>query len=92
MSSTLNDILWEDLVNAQRQLRKCLDSLQTLQGAVEDGRLDDPTRLDSNRLNHLLVLAELLYAEIQPWVDERVGVRRNGHQPANGARATTATV
>ena len=68
MPSALNDILWEDLTSAQRHLRKSLDALQTLQGAIEDGHLDDPTRLDSNRLNHLLVLAELLYAEIQPWV------------------------
>ncbi len=91
MPSALNDILWEDLTSAQRHLRKSLDALQTLQGAIEDGHLDDPTRLDSNRLNHLLVLAELLYAEIQPWVEERVGMRRNGHQP-NSTRATTAAV
>ena len=92
MSSALNGILWEDLVSAQQRLRSSLAALEMLQSAVESGRLGEPTRLDSRRLNHLLVLAELLHAEIQPWMDEHIGVRRNGHQSAGGVHAPqTAT-
>ncbi len=92
MSSAVNGILWEDLVSAQHRLRSALDALQMLQSAIENGRLGEPTRPDSRRLNHLLVLAELLHAEIQPRVDEHVGVRRNGHQPAGGTHAPQAAI
>ena len=79
-SSSVDRILWEDLETAQQQLRRSLAALERLEQAIDQGQIDQPTRPDVRHLNRLAVLADLLLSEIQPWVDERAGVRRNGHR------------
>lgn len=66
----MSSILWEDLSEAQSRIGKALSALQTLQRAIEEGLVDQPTHQDSKRLNRLMVLAELLYSEIRPWTSE----------------------
>lgn len=65
----LHSIFWEDLDNAQTRIQQAMTALQSLQNAIQTGQIDQPTRQDSKRLNRLMVLAELLYAEIRPWND-----------------------
>ncbi len=60
----LHSIFWEDLDNAQTRIQQAMTALQSLQNAIQTGQIDQPTRQDSKRLNRLMVLAELLYAEI----------------------------
>ncbi len=70
MQADLHSILWEDLTEAQSRIHKTLAALQTLEQAIQDGNIDQPTHQDSKHLNRLMVLADLLYAEIRPWADE----------------------
>jgi hypothetical protein len=73
MQSDLQSIvLWEDIDEIQSRLEKALTSLQSLQRAIQDGRISQPSRQDSKRMNRLVVLAELLYSETRPWIEERV--------------------
>ncbi|MBI5958382.1 MAG: hypothetical protein HY866_06600 [Chloroflexi bacterium] len=86
MQPDLHSILWEDLSEAQSRLDKALDVLQSLYRAIEEGKVDQPTHQDSTRLNRLMVLADLLYAEIRPWADELLPNRptnNNLHQAAH---------
>jgi len=86
MSTEFDNILWEDLARAQQQLRRSLVALERLAHAIQQGQIDQPTRPDDHHLSRLLVLADLLLNEIQPWVNERVAVRRNGHHIPQTAR------
>lgn len=76
MPTDLQAILWEDLGEAQARLRKTLAALQALQHAIQDGKIDQPTHQDSTRLNRLMVLADLLYAEIRPWTADLIAAAR----------------
>ena len=66
MQGDLYSILWEDLAEAEGRILKALSVLRELQHAVEQGQIDQPDRQDSYRLNRLMVLADLLYAETRP--------------------------
>ena len=72
MQGAIESILWEDLSEAQSRIGKTLAVLQKLEHAIQEGQIDQPTHQDSKRLNRLMVLADLLYAEIRPWTDELV--------------------
>jgi hypothetical protein len=63
-------VLWEDLDDIQARTQQALDLLQRITHAIETGRIDQPTRQDSKRLNRLLALAELMHAEIDRWSAE----------------------
>lgn len=63
-------VLWEDLDDIQARTQRALDLLQQITHAIDSGRIDQPTRQDSKRLNRLLALAELLHAEIDRWTGE----------------------
>jgi hypothetical protein len=79
-SDLQSSILWEDLSEVQARIEKVLVTLQTLQHAIEEGEIGQPTRQDSKRLNRLVVLADLLYAETRPWSEETEMVPgKNGH-------------
>jgi hypothetical protein len=80
----LYTVLWEDLNNAQARVQDTLTALQALQQAVAAGQIDQPTRQDSKHLNRLLVLADLLYAEVRPLTGEITPAAQpgsNGHRP-----------
>lgn len=66
-----SSVLWEDLSEVCARLEKTSETLRALERAVQDGRIGQPTRQDSKRLNRLVVLAELLYTETRPWSDEK---------------------
>ncbi len=82
-----SSFLWEDMNEVQSRLEKALATLQALQRAIQDGRMNQPTRQDSNRLNRLVVLAELLYSETRPWIEEHVEALPPGN---NGQRPSPA--
>jgi hypothetical protein len=82
MTGDLYSILWEDLAEAEGRILKVLSVLRELQHAVEQGQIDQPDRQDSNRLNRLMVLADLLYAETRPWTDEITGGQNPSQSPA----------
>jgi hypothetical protein len=63
-------VLWEDLSEIEARIEKTLATLQSLQHAIEEGLVGQPTRQDSKRLNRLVVLAELLYNESRSWPGE----------------------
>ena len=63
-------VLWEDLDDIQARTQRALDLLQRITHAIDGGRIDQPPRQDSKRLNRLLALAELLHAEIDRWTGE----------------------
>jgi hypothetical protein len=87
-SDLQSSILWEDLSEAKARIEKALATLQTLQHAIEEGGVGQPTRQDSKRLNRLVVLAELLYAETRPWFEEAVEIAlpgKNGRLPSTAA-------
>ncbi len=65
----LYNVLWEDLSTAQDRIQQTLNALQALQRAIEAGQLEQPTRQDSKRLNRMMVLADLLYNETEPWAE-----------------------
>jgi hypothetical protein len=82
MHSDLQNVLWEDLTNAQARLDRIADMLRAIHQRIEEANIDQPTRQDSKRLNRLTVLADLLYAEIIPWASELTETalpRKNGH-------------
>jgi hypothetical protein len=80
-----SSFLWEDMSEVQSRLEKALATLQALQRAIQEGRINQPTRQDSKRLNRLVVLAELLYSETRPWIEEHIEVLppgKNGQHPS----------
>jgi hypothetical protein len=77
-----SSVLWEDLSEIETRIEKTLATLQSLQLAIEEGHVGQPTRQDSKRLNRLMVLAELLYSETRSWSGEpnlTAVPGRNGH-------------
>jgi hypothetical protein len=57
-SDLQSSVLWEDLSEIETRIEKTLATLQSLQRAIEEGRVGQPTRQDSKRLNRLMVLAD----------------------------------
>ena len=91
MRSDLQAFLWADLSDVRARVQQIEAALQVLQAAIDEGRVDQPSREDSKRLNRLLVLAELVSSEVRPWVEQFAGaaLTANGRGPAasrNGAR------
>jgi hypothetical protein len=79
MYAGLDSVLWEDLNNIQGQTHKAIEMLQVIVRAIQDGRIGQPTPQDSKRLDRLIVLAELLYAEINRWTDDlNISLPKNG--------------
>jgi hypothetical protein len=75
-------VLWEDLSEIEARIEKTLATLQSLQHAIEEGLVGQPTRQDSKHLNRLVVLAELLYNEARSWpgeIDVTTVHGKNGH-------------
>ena len=64
-------VLWEDLSEIEARIEKTLATLKSLQHAIEEGLVGQPTRQDSKHLNRLVVLAELLYNESRTWPGEK---------------------
>jgi hypothetical protein len=87
-SDLQSSVLWEDLSDIEARIEKTLATLQSLQHAIEEGRVGQPTRQDSKRLNRLVVLAELLYTETRSWSGEpnvTTVPGRNGHITSTAA-------
>lgn len=84
MHSSVESILWEDLSEVQSRIDKALAVLRALEHAIQEGKVDQPTHQDSKRINRLMVLADLLYAELRPWTEELVP-SNNGRRPASSA-------
>lgn len=82
MHGSVESILWEDLSEVQSRIGKALAVLQALEHAIQEGKVDQPTHQDSKRINRLIVLADLLYAELRPWTEELIA-SNNGHRPAS---------
>lgn len=87
MPSDLKSVLWSDLADVQAQVNKTLATLHALQRAIDEGSIDQPSRQDSKRLNRLMVLADLLYSEVNPW-NETLNLAL---LPANGNGRSTTT-
>jgi hypothetical protein len=87
-SDLQSSVLWEDLSEIETRIEKTLATLQSLQRAIEEGRVGQPTRQDSKRLNRLMVLADLLYTETRSWSggpDAAAAPGRNGQMPSIAA-------
>ncbi len=93
MQSDLKSVLWSDLREVQARVDKALAALHALQSAIDNGTVDQPSRQDSNRLNRLMVLAELLCSEVAPWTNELnltlLPANGNGRTTANPTRTNT---
>lgn len=82
----LDAILWEDLDEVQSHTQKVLGALQVLERAIREGRIGQPTREDSKRLNQLVALTDLLHAEVSRWADE-LGLHAGPIPSSNGKTA-----
>ncbi|MBN1681210.1 MAG: hypothetical protein JW966_13065 [Anaerolineae bacterium] len=78
MKSGLDIILWEDLNAVQTSAQHTLESLHKIMQVIEKGNMDQPNHEDSQRLNRLVVLAELMNREIGHW-SVKLGLSTNGH-------------
>ena len=63
-------LLWEDLGLVYNKAHRANEMLQSLLDSVQQGRLDQPSRQDSQHLNRLIVLADLLIDELRLWTDD----------------------
>jgi hypothetical protein len=86
MAGSIDSILWEDLREVQGRIGKALSVLQALERAIEEGKVDQPSHQDSKRLNRLMVLADLLYAELCPWNEELIPSGNGRHTASPVAR------
>lgn len=64
------DVLWEDLDLVSNKAHEAVEMLQAMIQNVCDGQLDVPTRRDSQYLNRLMVIADLLCNELRSWSNE----------------------
>ena len=93
MQGDLQAFLWDDLGDVRARIQHVEAALRALQAAVDEGRVDQPSRQDSKRLNRLLVLAELLNSEVRPWIEQVLPSRTpevgasQGSSGHNGHRA-----
>lgn len=81
-----SDLLWEDLGSVQRKAYQAAEMLQSIVNSINAGELDQPSRQDSQHLNRLMVLADLLNAELRTWADDRAPVQAALHQRGNGTQ------
>jgi hypothetical protein len=70
MSNKVDVVLWEDLTDVQTRIRKTLEALQSLDRALAEDQVSQPTRENSNHLTRLNVLADLLYNEVCQFVED----------------------
>lgn len=75
MQGDLQAFLWDDLGDVRARLQHVEAALRALQAAIDEGRVDQPSRQDSKRLNRMLVLAELLSSEVRPWIEQVLPIR-----------------
>lgn len=80
------DLLWEDLELVQRKAHQAYEMLQSIVNSVNAGELDQPSRQDSQHMNRLIVLADLLYAELRTWAEDRAPVQAALQQRGNGTQ------
>ena len=78
MQAGLDAVLWQDLADVQGQTSKAVDALQAIVHAIQEGKVGQPTPTDSRRLDRLMVLAELLYNEVNRWSTD-LDIPRNGN-------------
>ncbi len=74
-------LLWEDLSLVHRKAHRANEMLQAILTSIQEGRLDQPSRQDSQHLNRLMVLADLLCAELNTWAEDiapKTKARGNG--------------
>lgn len=81
-----SDLLWEDLGLVQRKAHQAYEMLQSIVNSVNAGELDQPSRQDSQHMNRLMVLADLLYAELRTWAEDRAPVQAALQQRRNGTQ------
>lgn len=72
-------LLWEDLGLVCNKAHRADEMLHALLTSVQQGQLDQPTRQDSQHLNRLIVLADLLIDELKLWTDN-ITPNGNGSQ------------
>lgn len=72
------EILWEDLGLVQAKAHKAYEMLQSILQSISDGEIDQPSRQDSQHMNRLMVLADLLYSELRSWSDD-MSAQHNGN-------------
>jgi hypothetical protein len=70
MSNKVDVVLWEDLNEVQGRISKVLEALQSVERAVAEDRVSQPTRQTSMHLTRLNVLTDLLYAEVNQFVED----------------------
>lgn len=70
MSNKVDVVLWEDLNDIQIRISKTLEALRSIERALDEDRLSQPTRENSNHLTRLNVLAEILYGEVCQFVED----------------------
>ncbi len=70
MSNKVDVVLWEDLTEVQARIRKTLEALQSLDRALAEDQVSQPTRQNSNHLTRLNVLADILYTEVCQFVED----------------------
>lgn len=63
-------LLWEDLGLVCSKSHRANEILQAILDRVQQGQLDQPSRQDSQHLNRLIVLADLLCDELRSWANE----------------------
>lgn len=66
--SGVDTILWEDLQNVLTMARQSTEALHAILSEIQNGKVDQPTHEDSQRLNRLTVLSQLLNEELRPWI------------------------
>lgn len=80
-----SDLLWEDLGIVDQKAAQAYEMLQAILTKINEGKIGQPSRLDSQHLNRLMVLADLLYSELRNWADDLApengipGYRHNGN-------------
>ena len=80
-----SDLLWEDLGIVNQKAYQSYEMLQAILNKINEGTIGQPSRMDSQHLNRLMVLADLLYAELRTWAEDLApesgipGYRQNGN-------------
>lgn len=70
MSNKVDVVLWEDLDDVKARICKALEVLQSIEQALAEDRVSQPSRQSSTHLTRLNVLTELLYTEVSQFVED----------------------
>ena len=72
-----SDLLWEDLGLVHTKAHRAYEMLQSIMVSIQEGH-DQPSRIDSQHMNRLMVLADLLCSELRDWSDD-ITPKNNGN-------------